>query len=76
MPQFILHRADTSIGMSFNDVAARIKQRDDVKMLEKQSIDSPVMGMIVIEAPQQTALDMRGTFPGWTISPNYKTGRM
>lgn len=76
MPQFILHRADASIGMSFNDVAARVKQRDDVKVLEGQSIDSPAMSMIVIEAPQQTALDMRGAFPGWTISPDYKIGRM
>ena len=72
MEQYILHQADKRIGATFNEVAQRMKNRDDVKVLEKQNIDSPHMSMIVIETDRQTALSMRGTIPGWTISPNHK----
>lgn len=74
MSEFILYQGDISIGMAFNEVAAQLKKRDDVKMLEAKSIDSPRMGMIVIETSEDVAWNLRGAFPGWSISPNYKIG--
>ena len=74
MTEFILHHADVSIGLTFNEVATRLKERKDVTVLESDSIDGRDMGMIVIEASKEVALSMRGTFPGWTVSPNYTIG--
>lgn len=72
MSKFIVFHDDLSVGLTFNQMAARLKKHADIKILEDQSIDSPTTGMIVIETSNKTAMELRGAYEGWSISPDYK----
>lgn len=72
MPEFILFRAEQSLGPSFNEAARRLSENAAVTI--KRADDMGKTAMILIEADPKALVSVQNDLPGWSIEPNRKLG--